>query len=141
MSTLDVAMLAGLAAAAWFGSSKVCAIMGGCATQTLAEHDAHRVCRAEAAVTDDEAWRVLRQPARRVQALNLSAGGSNCKVSRFFPKASAKSVAEFETFVSVACLRPGSADVADRPAVHERPQRRDQLERIRAQPLARIVLI
>lgn len=35
------------------------------------------------------------------QALNLSAGGSHCKVSRFFPKAF-KSVAEFETFVSVA---------------------------------------
>jgi len=66
MSTLDVAMLAGLAAAAWFGSSKVCAIMGGCDTQTLAEHDAHRVCRAEAAVTGDGAWRVLRQPARSV---------------------------------------------------------------------------
>jgi hypothetical protein len=32
------------------------------------------------------------------------AGGANCKVSRFFPKASAKSVAEFETFVSVACF-------------------------------------
>jgi len=37
-----------LAAAAWFGSSKVCAIMGGCDTQTLAEHDVHPVCRAEA---------------------------------------------------------------------------------------------
>jgi hypothetical protein len=33
-----------LAAAAWFGSSKVCAIMGGCDTQTLAEHGAHPVC-------------------------------------------------------------------------------------------------
>src|SRR6267378_3303339 len=55
MSALDVAMLAGvnLAAAAWFGSSKVCAIMGGCDTQTLAEHDAHPVCRAEAAVIGD----------------------------------------------------------------------------------------
>ena len=42
-----------LAAAAWFGSSKVCAIMGGCDTQTLAEHDAHPVCRAEAAVIGD----------------------------------------------------------------------------------------
>jgi hypothetical protein len=35
------------------------------------------------------------------------------------PKASAKSVAEFETFVSVACLRPGFADVAERTAVHD----------------------
>jgi len=55
----------------------------------------------------------------RKQALNLSAGGSNCKVSRYSPKASAKSVAEFETFVSVACLRPGFADVAERTAVHD----------------------
>ena len=42
-----------LAAAAWFGSSKVCAIMGGCDTQTLAEHDAHPVCCGEAAVIGD----------------------------------------------------------------------------------------
>jgi hypothetical protein len=55
----------------------------------------------------------------RKPLLNLSAGGSNCKESRFFPKASAKSVGEFETFLSVACLWPGFADVAERPAVHD----------------------
>ena len=47
------------------------------------------------------------------------AGEANCKVSGLFSRASAKSVAEFETFVAVACLRPGFADVAERPAVHD----------------------
>jgi hypothetical protein len=49
-------------------------------------------------------FEVPAQPVYATQALNLSLGGANCKVSGFFSKASAKSVAEFETFVSVACF-------------------------------------
>ena len=64
---------------------------------------------------------VLTVPAQPVYANGVKSlcWGANCKVSRFFPKASAKSVAEFETFVSVACLRLGFADVAERTAVHD----------------------
>jgi len=42
--------------------------MGGCDTQTLAEHDAHPVCRAEAAVIGDgfEAGRYPQQHASGV---------------------------------------------------------------------------
>jgi hypothetical protein len=55
----------------------------------------------------------------------------------FSPKASAKSVAEFETFVSVACLRPGFADIAERTAVHDWKfaARVDALTRIEMQRL------
>jgi hypothetical protein len=49
--------------------------------------------------------------------------GSGVQIARSHgssQKASAKSVAEFETFVSVACLRPAFADLAERTAVHDR---------------------
>jgi hypothetical protein len=62
------------------------------------------VGRAKLPLTGMSVLAVPAQPVYATQALNLSLGGANCKVSRFFPKASAKSVAEFETFVSVACF-------------------------------------
>jgi hypothetical protein len=61
---------------------------------------------------------VLALPAQRCTQTGVKSlcWGFKLQVSRFFPKASAKSVAEFET---VACLRPGFAVAAERPAVHD----------------------
>ena len=78
MSALDVAMLSGLIldAAAWFGSSKVCAIMGGC-DQTLAERDAHPVCRAQAAVIGDGCERpVATSSSMRAASIQRAAAGA-----------------------------------------------------------------
>jgi hypothetical protein len=49
---------------------------------------------------------VLTVPAQPVYANGVKSlcWGANSKVSRFFPKASAKSAAKFQTFVSVACF-------------------------------------
>jgi hypothetical protein len=56
------------------------------------------------------------QPVYATQALNLLLG-FKLQGLTVLPKAFAKSVVEFETFVSIG-LRPEFADVVERPAVH-----------------------
>src|SRR5712664_3037863 len=59
-----------------FGSSEVGAIMGGCDTQTLAEHDAHPVYRAESAVIGDGFERPV-ATLSSVQAASIRARSTN----------------------------------------------------------------
>jgi hypothetical protein len=59
-------------------------------------------------------WR--RRLNRHANGVSRCWGRANCKVSRLLPNATAKSVAAFETFVSVACCRLG---LLMSPSVHQ----------------------